>query len=100
MFLNADAGFDSQECRQVCKNYQIEANIAFNTRNGSIHARNEYFDEMLYQNRYVIELAFAWLDAFKALLIRYETEAINWLNLNIIGMTVCFIRKISTKRKC
>lgn len=63
--------FDSQECRQICKHYQIEANIAFNTRNGSIHARNEYFDEVLYQNRYVIERAFAWLDAFKSMFKNY-----------------------------
>ncbi|WP_064197206.1 MULTISPECIES: IS5 family transposase [Emticicia] len=100
LFLNADAGFDSQECRCICTQFQIEANIAFNTRNGSINDRKEYFDELLYENRYVIERAFAWLDAFKALLIRYETTAINWLNLNIIGMIVCFVRKISSKLKC
>lgn len=99
LFLNADAGFDSQECRQICSQHHIEANIAFNKRNGTTENRNEYFDELLYENRYVIERAFAWLDAFKALLIRYETTANNWLNLNIIGMIVCFLRKISTKIK-
>jgi hypothetical protein len=43
--------------------------------------------------------AFAWLDAFKALLIRYETAALNWLSLNIIGMAISFIRKIDRKIK-
>ncbi len=92
--------FDSQEFRKLCHQNRIEPNIAFNLRNSPINDRYEYFDELLYENRYVIERAFAWLDAFKALLMRYETSAINWLALNILGMLVCFIRKISTKLKC
>ncbi|WP_422705287.1 hypothetical protein [Emticicia oligotrophica] len=39
------------------------------------------------------------MEAFKALLIRYETTAINWINLNIIGIVVCFVRKIFSKIK-
>ncbi|RZK09562.1 MAG: hypothetical protein EOO43_21155 [Flavobacterium sp.] len=100
LFLNADAGFDSQRFRETCYNYQIQPNIAFNTRNAANIDRFDYFDELLYQNRFVIERAFAWLDAFKALLIRYETTALNWLCLNIIGMAVCFIRKIYRTIKC
>ncbi len=100
LFLNADAGFDSQEFRKLCRQNLIEPNIAFNSRNNPINDRFEYFDELLYENRYVIERAFAWLDAFKALLIRYETSANNWLSLNILGIIACFIRKISTKIKC
>lgn len=61
--------------------------------------RFEYFDSLLYENRFVIERAFAWLDAFIALLIRYETKALNWLCLNIIGIAVCFVRKIYRKTK-
>ncbi|GAB3509010.1 hypothetical protein GCM10027442_16030 [Emticicia fontis] len=91
--------FDSQECRNICQAYQIEANIDFNPRNGSINDRHEYFDEILYQNRFVIERAFAWLDAFKALLIRYEVKSLNWFCLNIIGIAICFVRKIIVKIK-
>jgi transposase len=100
LFLNADAGFDSTEFRTLCHQNKMEPNIAFNTRNNEVKHRFEYFDELLYQNRYVIERAFAWLDAFKALLIRYETSAINWLAFNILGMIACFIRKIAPKLKC
>lgn len=100
LFLNADAGFDSKRFRDICHSYQIQPNIAFNTRNAATADRFEYFDELLYQNRFVIERAFAWLDAFKALLIRYETKALNWLCLNIIGLAVCFVRKIYRKIKC
>lgn len=101
LFLNADAGFDSQEFRTICHGKKIEPNIDFNPRNNAIGDRFEYFDCLLYRNRYVIERAFAWLDAFKALLIRYETSAINWLSINVLGMIACFIRKIhSHKIKC
>lgn len=92
--------FDSQDCRRICQSYQIEANIDFNPRNGSFNERYEYFDQLLYQNRFVIERAFAWLDSFKALLIRYETKSLNWLCLNIIAIVVCFVRKINRKLKC
>lgn len=93
LFLNADAGFDSNECRQICSQHKIHPNIAFNVRNGNINERFEYFDEVLYKNRTVIERTFAWIDAFKALLVRYETKANNWLCLNIIAMAICFVRK-------
>ena len=32
------------------------------------------------------------MDAFKSLLIRFETSARNWLNLNLIGLVVIFAR--------
>ncbi|RFS13659.1 IS5/IS1182 family transposase, partial [Emticicia sp. C21] len=35
-----------------------------------------------------------------ALLIRYEAKALNWLCLNIIGIAVCFVRKINRQLKC
>ena len=101
LFLNADAGFDSQEFRTICHSKKIEPNVNFNPRNNASSDRFEYFDCLLYRNRYVIERAFAWLDAFKALLIRYETSAINWLSFNILGMIACFVRKIhNNKTKC
>ncbi|WP_232064688.1 hypothetical protein [Rhodocytophaga rosea] len=61
LFLNADPGFDSQELRKICKEKQIEANIALNSRN-SVSQREEYvyFDEELYKCRTVIEHANAW----------------------------------------
>lgn len=34
------------------------------------------FDELLYKCRFVIERTNTWLDAFKAILVRFETNAI------------------------
>lgn len=100
LFLNADAGFDSQELRELCYQKGIFANIDFNPRNNANQNDNYvYFDEELYKRRTVIEQANAWLDSFKVLLIRYETKAINWVAFNFIAFAVCFLRKINLNTK-
>lgn len=99
LFLNADAGFDSEGFRRLCSERKIEANIAFNPRNGNNDEEYVYFDEQLFKNRNVIEHANAWLDSFKALLIRFETKARHWLALHLLAFTVLFIRKINKIEK-
>lgn len=93
LFLNADAGFDTEECRKVCQKQEMIANIPYNPRKGQ-KDRFEIFDELLHKRRFVIERTFAWMDAFKALLIRYEVKARNWITFNIIAIIVLFIRKV------
>ena len=100
LFLNADSGFDSKELRQICKDKEIEANIDVNSRNNKTENQSteyQYFDEELYKRRTVIEHANAWLDTFKALLVRFETKAINWVALTLLAFSVHFLRKIVTK---
>ena len=99
LFLNADAGFESQEFRSQCSQMKIEANIAPNPRNGAPTQKYVYFDEELFKRRKVIEQANAWLDSFKALLIRFETKAQHWLALHFLAFTVQLIRKINQKLK-
>lgn len=93
LFLNADAGFDTKQLRSLCYENDIIPNFHLNPRNGTNVDREEYFDAELYKHRTVIEHAFAWMDAFKSLLIRFETSARNWLNLNLLGFMVIFTRK-------
>jgi len=100
LFLNADAGFDSQQFRSQCSERKIEANIALNPRNAALTDDYMYFDEQLYKRRNVIEQANAWLDSFKALLIRFETKAQHWLALHFLAFSVQLIRKINKKQKC
>ncbi|RMG59206.1 MAG: IS5 family transposase [Bacteroidetes bacterium] len=97
LFLNADAGFDCTELRSLCHAQGVIPNFAFNARKGSKLDREEHFDERLYQRRTVVEHAFAWLDAFKALLIRFETTARNWFSWNILGFIAIFARKTAKK---
>ncbi len=99
LFLNADAGFDSEGFRRLCSQMKIEANIACNARNGRSDGEYVHFDEELFKKRTVIEHANAWLDSFKALLIRFETKARQWMALHFLAFTVLFIRKITKIEK-
>lgn len=100
LFLNADAGFDSQELRQICKDKEIQPNIDVNPRNKKSENQSTeylYFDEELYKRRTVIEHANAWMDGFKALLLRFETKAQNWVAFILLAFAVRFLRKIKSK---
>ena len=95
IFLNADPGFDSEEFRLVCDQKEIELNVKPNKRNSKISTdQYRYFDDELYKRRTKIEHANAWLDAFKALLVRYETKAFTWLGLHWLAFITLFCRKL------
>jgi transposase len=97
VFLNADAGFDSEEMRTLCAEKEIEANIADNPRNSSkVLEQYQYFDEQLYKQRYVVERTNAWLDGFKGLLVRYEKKIKSWMTQHWIAFSVILLRKINT----
>jgi transposase len=95
VFLNADAGFDAQELRTLCMDRGIEANIMDNPRNSTLSETYQHFDEQLYKERFVIERTNAWLDSFKALLIRFEKNIDSWMALHFIAFTVLLLRKIN-----
>jgi hypothetical protein len=72
LFLNADSSFDTKKFPNYCYKNDIVPNIDQNKRNGN---GVEYiFDELLYQWRFVIERTHAWMDGFKAILTRFETN--------------------------
>ena len=92
LFLNADAGFDTEVFRNYCYENDIIGNIDQNERNG---AENVYlFDDLLYKCRFVVERTNAWLDAFKAILVRFETNAIHWKVLNLLAFCVILLRQL------
>lgn len=103
LFLNADAGFDSAALKQQCATENIHLNVKPNPRNKKNPDRHDpyasfhVFDELLHKNRTTIEHANAWLDAFKAILLRFETLARNWQQLHYIAFFPIFIRKFAHK---
>ena len=95
LFLNADSGFDAKVLREACFRRDIEANIAHNPRSApSAAAADHYFDAELYRQRTAIERTNAWLDSFKTLLVRYETNVQNWLAFHFLAFTVLLLRKM------
>ena len=93
LFLNADSGFDSKKLRDILEKKEIIGNIKVNPRNGDTKYER-YFDPELYKRRFKIEKANAWLDSFKALLVRFETLNITWTNLHYLAFSILFLRKI------
>jgi len=94
LFLNADAGFDTLDFRSYCYANDIFDNIDQNKRNGNSNAGFTAFDELLYKNRFVVERTNAWLDAFKAILVRFETNNSHWKSLLLLAFAVILLRKL------
>jgi transposase len=94
VFLNADAGFDSKELRKQCARHRVEANIATNVRSSKASVADNYFDELLYKKRRVIEQANAWLDSFKTLLIRFEVLTQTWMAFHWMAFCLLFLRRV------
>lgn len=93
VFMNADAGFDAAGLRQICAEKEIEVNIAQNKRNEKEDKEDYlYFDEELYKQRYVIERTNAWLDGFKALLVRYEVKVSTWMAAHFMAFITIFLK--------
>jgi transposase len=92
LFLNADAGFDVEGFLAFFYWNDIIDNIDKNKRNGS--ESEHLFDSLLYKCRFVVERTNAWLDAFKAILVRFETNKIHWKSLNILAFCVILLRQL------
>ena len=102
LFLNADAGFDADGFRVACEAEEIVLNVRPNPRNGSSVAYEpgqHVFDEALYADRVAVERSNAWLDGFKALLVRFEFSVRNWKALHFMAFFVIFFRKIPKNKK-
>ena len=109
-FLNADPGFDSADFVGACEKEEVIAHVKENSRNSAnsepaVHESGTHvFDSELYLDRSVIEPhrrtdANAWLDGFKALLVRFEFSVKNGMSSHFIAFSVIFLRKIKRKEK-
>ena len=92
LFLNADAGFDSEGFRRICSSKEIIANIDFNKRNSKNTDNQPLLDDELYKERFSVERTNAWLDAFKSLLVRFETKSQTWMSLHYLAFALILIR--------
>jgi len=95
LFLNADAGFDSIETKQILVQNDIFPNIDKNRRNGKAEEESlplYVFDEILYSSRFVIERSNAWLDVL-TILNRFTVKSRNWKALHYIVLTVRLLWK-------
>lgn len=100
-FFNADSAFDTLEARKVCFNHQVIPNICENKRNrkATKRGRKRLFNAAIYKQRFTCERSFAWIDKFRALLIRYDRKDTNFLGAHhltfaLINLRHLFARKV------
>jgi hypothetical protein len=96
-FFNADSAFDTKEARKICFNHKLLPNIPENKRN---HKKNKpgpkrMLNPNVYKRRFVAERSFAWIDKFRALLIRYDRRGIYFLPAHYIAFAMINLRNVT-----
>ncbi len=92
--LNADKGFDCKRLIRACRRRKIVPNIKENPRNrkGTKRGRKRFFDQKIYQRRFVSERSFAWIDSFRILLIRFDVLDKSWLNWHYLAFALILLK--------
>lgn len=98
LFINADAGFDSQELLKILEQQGIFENIAINKRNG-ISDDDRLLDEKLYKERYAIERTNAWIDSFRSCLNRFDTTISSWSGFNYLAFITIGLKRFLKKSR-
>jgi transposase len=95
-FFNADSAFDTQAARKVCFNHRLIPNIAHNPRNRKTakRGRPRLFNAAVYKRRFTSERTFAWIDKFRALLLRYDRRAVYFLGGHFIAFAMINLRHV------
>ena len=95
-FFNADSAFDTRDARKVCFNHQLVPNMAHNKRNrkSAKPGPKRLFNAQVYQERFVSERSFAWIDKFRALLIRFDIKDTNFLAGHHLAFALINLRHV------
>ena len=96
-FFNADSAFDTREARKVLFNHRLRPNIPENKRNrqNAKPGPKRMFDREIYLRRFVAERSFAWIDKFRALLIRYDRRDLYFLSAHFIAFAMINLRNVT-----
>lgn len=94
LFVNGDAGFDCRALREFFEDIDCIANVDINKRNAKNPDYEFLLDEELYKERFAVERTNAWIDAFKSLLVRFETTTRNWISLHYLAFSIILLRKV------
>lgn len=95
-YFNADAAFDTRDARKTCFNHGLIPNIPENKRNRkkAKRGRKRLFNPDVYKRRFTSERSFAWIDKFRALLIRFDRKDVHFLGAHHIAFTLINLRHI------
>lgn len=95
-YFNADSAFDTKAARKVCFNHGVLPNIAENRRNRKYpkRGRKRLFKPDIYKHRFTSERSFAWIDKFRALLIRFDRKDVYFMGGHYIGFAMINLRHV------
>jgi len=95
-FFNADKAFDTKAARKTCFNYGLIPNMKENRRNrkGNKRGRPRLFNEEVYKRRFTSERTFAWIDKFRALLLRFDRRDAYYLGGHHIVFALINLRHV------
>ncbi len=95
-FFNADKAFDTKAARKTCFNHGLIPNMAENRRNrkGNKKGRKRLFNAEVYRRRFTSERSFAWIDKFRALLLRFDRCDAYFLGGHHIAFAMINLRHI------
>ena len=95
-FFNADKAFDTKAARKTCFNYGLVPNIDENRRNRKKpkRGRKRLFNAEVYKRRFICERSFAWVDKFRALLIRFDRKDVFFLGAHFIVFAMINLRHV------
>jgi transposase len=95
-YFNADAAFDTLDARKVCFNHHLIPNIAENKRNRKAmkRGRKRLFNAVIYQDRFASERTFAWIDKFRALLVRFDRKKSHFMASHFLAFSLINLRNV------
>ena len=95
-YFNADKAFDTKAARKTCFNHGLIPNIDENKRNrkATKRGRKRFFNKDVYQRRFTSERSFAWIDKFRALLLRFDRCEVYFLGAHFIAFAMINLRHL------
>jgi len=100
-YFNADAAFDTKAARRACFNHKLIPNIVENTRSRKRpkRGRKRLFNSEIYKLRFTSERTFAWIDKFRALLVRFDRKAAHFMGAHYIVYALINLRHLLADEK-
>ena len=95
-YFNADKAFDTKAARKTCFNHGLIPNMVENKRNrkGNKRGRQRLFNADVYKRRFTCERSFAWIDKFRALLLRFDRRDAYYLGGHHIAFAMINLRHV------
>jgi hypothetical protein len=100
-YFNADAAFDTKAARWTCFNHQLIPNIVENSRSRKKTKRGpkRLFNPGGYKRRFSTERTFAWIDRFRALLVRFDRKAAHFMSAYYSVYVLINVRHLRADKK-